>query len=270
MAGRKMNRKMEVSDVVSVLREVLEGGPPSQEDLFEPRYKPARGSDFAYDVFDARIDGSPGTCGYDAFPKLCERVRAARGARLAVALMLLVPSAGPAAVAKARWERVDLRGRQWTVPQAHRIPGRPAGERTFKLSSQAMRVLEAARQLALGNDDGAALVFERRRKLASSNSTTDSDYRHLMDLPAPRARRGTPRGLVFRGRRPRRPVSVDTIKAVLRDAGASSTEIKSVHMRWWEATSDSRLVGQGMAWDERGGPLEQWGAQLEPGLAGLI
>ena len=202
MAGRKMNRKMEVSDVVSVLREVLEGGPPSQEDLFKSRYKPARGSDFAYDVFDARIDGTPGTCGYDAFPKLCERVRAARGARLAVALMLLVPSAGLAAVAKARWERVDLRGRQWTVPQAHRIPGRPAGERTFKLSSQAMRVLEAARQLALGNDDGAALVFERRRKLASSNSTTDSDYRHLMDLPAPRARRGTPRGLGPRGRPP--------------------------------------------------------------------
>ncbi len=167
MAGRKMNRKMEVSDVVSVLREVLEGGPPSQEDLFEPRYKPAR-------------------------------------------------------------------------------------------------------QLALGNDDGAALVFERRRKLASSNSTTDSDYRCLMDLPAPRARRGTPRGLVFRGRHPCRPVSADTVKAVLRDAGASSTELKSVHIRWCEAKSNSRLVGQGMAWDERGGPLEQWGAQLEPGLAGLI
>ena len=41
-------------------------------------------------------------------------------------------------------------------------------------------------------------------------------------------------------------------------------------MRWWEAPSDSQLVGQGMAWDERGGLLEQWGAQLEPGLAGLI
>ena len=270
MAGRKMNRKMEVSDVVSALREVLEGGPPSQEDIFEPRYKPTRGSDFAYDVFDARIDGSPGACGYDAFPKLCERARTARGMRLAIALILLVPGVGPTAVAKARWECVDLRGRQWTVPHAHRISGRPAEERTFKLSSQAMRVLEAARQLALGNDDGAALVFERRRKLASSNSTTDSDYRCLMDLPAPRARRGTPRGLVFRGRRPRRPVSANTIKAVLRDAGASSTEILSVHLRWCEAKSNSRLVGQGMAWDGRGDPLEQWGARLEPGLAGLI
>lgn len=271
MAPRPHQQTLEARDVVGVLRKVLDGGPPSKDELKDRGAPPDA---FRYNnLFVAYVYAQSGSR-HKALPTLLKRVREARGARLAVALMLLVPAAGPTAVAKARWDDVDLQARQWTMPHAHRIAGCPAGSRALLLSKQGMRVLEEARQLALGNDDGLPLTASRWRRYAtdpgSRDSMTDSSIRSWLALPAPRRRRGTPRGLVFRRGGARRPIPVTTIQAILRRAGASHADVLDAYEAWRDSTSDSWRVAKGMAWNGKGDPLEQWGALLEPGLVGLI
>ena len=272
MAPRPHQQTLEARDVVGVLRKVLDGGPPSEDELKDRGAPPDA---FRYNnLFVAYVCARSGSVRHKALPTLLKRVREARGTRLAVALMLLVPTAGPTAVAKARWDDADLQAGQWTIPHAHRIAGCPVGSRAFLLSKQGMRVLEEARQLALGNDDGLPLTASRWRKSAtipgSRDFMTASFLRRWLARPAPPQRRGTPKGLVFRRGGARSPVPVTTIQAILCRAGASHADVLDAYEAWRNSSSDSWRVAKGMAWNGKGDPLEQWGALLEPGLVGLI